>query len=57
MFTIINLPYGYDALEPVIDRETMEIHHDKHHQAYADNLNKLLDQNSDQKNLSLEEIS
>ena len=36
------LPYDYDALEPVIDKMTMEIHHDKHHQAYVDNLNKAL---------------
>ena len=42
MFTINSLPYSYEALEPVIDRETMEIHHDKHHQAYCDNLNKLV---------------
>lgn len=37
------LPYTYDALEPVIDKETMEIHHDKHHQSYTDNLNKALE--------------
>jgi Fe-Mn family superoxide dismutase len=36
------LPYAYDALEPHIDARTMEIHHDKHHQAYVDNLNKAL---------------
>ena len=41
-FSINSLPYAYDALEPVIDKQTMEIHHDKHHQAYCDNLNKLL---------------
>jgi Fe-Mn family superoxide dismutase len=37
------LPYDYDALEPTIDARTMQIHHDKHHQAYVDNLNKAVD--------------
>ena len=37
------LRFGYDALEPYIDAETMELHHDKHHQAYVDNLNKALE--------------
>src|SRR4051812_31697712 len=41
-FTLPKLPYAYDALEPSIDAETMTIHHDKHHQAYVDNLNKAL---------------
>ena len=39
-FTLPPLPYGYDALEPFIDKQTMEIHHTKHHQAYIDKLNK-----------------
>ncbi len=39
------LPYDYNALEPHIDARTMEIHHDKHHQAYVDNANKALDGN------------
>jgi len=34
------LPYGYDALEPIISKEIMELHHDKHHQSYVDGLNK-----------------
>lgn len=34
------LPYAYDALEPVIDEETLRLHHDKHHQAYVSGLNK-----------------
>jgi len=37
------LPYDYDALEPTIDEQTMRIHHDKHHQAYVDNVNKALE--------------
>jgi Fe-Mn family superoxide dismutase len=41
-FTLPKLPYAYDALEPHIDKQTMEIHHDRHHQAYVDNLNKAL---------------
>ena len=42
MFTLPKLPYDYSALEPFIDTETMHIHHDKHHAAYVDNLNKLV---------------
>jgi len=42
MFTLPKLPYDYDALEPSIDKLTMEIHHDKHHQAYVTNLNNAL---------------
>ena len=41
-FTLAPLPYAYDALEPHIDTETMKIHHDKHQQAYVDNLNKAI---------------
>jgi Fe-Mn family superoxide dismutase len=41
-FTLPKLPYAYDALEPIIDKATMEIHHGKHHQAYINNLNKAL---------------
>ena len=38
-FTLPNLPYGFDALEPHIDAMTMQIHHDKHHAAYVKNVN------------------
>ena len=41
-FTLPDLPYAYDALAPHMSRETLEFHHDKHHQAYLDNLNKLV---------------
>lgn len=41
-FSLPALPYAYDALEPYIDAETMQIHHDKHHQAYVNNLNKAI---------------
>jgi Fe-Mn family superoxide dismutase len=42
-FTLPALPYPYEALEPHIDTRTMEIHHQKHHKAYVDNLNKALE--------------
>jgi len=42
-YTLPKLPYAYDALEPHIDKMTMEIHHGKHHQAYVTNLNKGLE--------------
>ena len=55
MFTLIELPYGLDALEPVISKQTLEFHYGKHLQAYVDNLNKLLP-GSGLEDLSLEEI-
>lgn len=42
-FTLPNLPYPFEALEPAIDRQTMEIHHGRHHKAYVDNANKALE--------------
>jgi superoxide dismutase, Fe-Mn family len=50
------LPYAPDALEPHIDKETMSIHHDKHHAAYLKNLNTALAANADLQKLSLEEL-
>jgi Fe-Mn family superoxide dismutase len=42
-FTLPNLPYEYDALEPVISKEIMQLHHQKHHQGYVTNLNAALE--------------
>ncbi len=42
-FQLPNLPYGFDALEPIIDTQTMQIHHGKHHSGYVTNLNKALE--------------
>ena len=55
MFTLMQLPYALDALEPVISARTLEFHHGKHLQAYVDNLNKLLP-GSGLEGLSLNEI-
>jgi len=54
-FTLPNLPYAFNALEPHIDARTMEIHHGKHHQAYVTNLNAAI-AGSDAEKLSIEEI-
>jgi Fe-Mn family superoxide dismutase len=54
-FTLPALPYAPDALEPHIDKQTMEIHHGKHHQAYVDNLNKAI-AGTEHENKSLEEL-
>jgi len=42
-FSVPDLPYAYDALEPHIDEATMRVHHDKHHQAYVDKANAALE--------------
>ena len=55
-FTLPPLPYSFDALEPYIDAKTMEIHHDKHHNAYVTNLNKALESAPDLGKLSIEEL-
>jgi Fe-Mn family superoxide dismutase len=55
-FTVPPLPYPYDALEPYIDKQTMEIHHDKHHNAYVTNLNKALESAPDLANKTIEEL-
>ncbi len=54
-FSLPALPYAFDALEPHIDAQTMQIHHGKHHQAYVDNLNKAL-AGTDAENKTLEEL-
>ncbi len=55
-FTLPSLPYAYDALEPYIDEETMKIHHDVHHQAYVNNLNKALANQTKYLKYSLDEL-
>jgi len=53
--TLPQLPYAYDALEPHVDAQTMEIHHTKHHQTYINNLNAALE-GTEFANLSAEEV-
>ena len=55
-FTLPALPYAPDALEPHIDKMTMEIHHGKHHQAYVTNLNKALESAPELASKSLEDL-
>ena len=54
-FTLPNLPYDFNALEPHIDARTMEIHHGKHHNAYVTNLNKAVEGTEAEK-MSIEDI-
>jgi len=56
MHVLPKLPYAHDALEPYIDKETMIIHHTKHHQAYIDNLNKALANEPDWKDRDLADL-
>ncbi len=55
-FTVPPLPYASDSLEPNIDKTTMEIHHDKHHQAYVTNLNKALESHPELQSKTIEEL-
>jgi len=55
-FTLPPLPYAFDALEPHIDAKTMEIHHDRHHKAYVDNLNKAVADSPDAAKKSVEDL-
>jgi Fe-Mn family superoxide dismutase len=55
-FELPALPYDYDALEPVIDKETMTIHHTKHHQAYVNGLNAVVADHSELAGKSIEEL-
>jgi Fe-Mn family superoxide dismutase len=55
-FTLPPLPYAPDALEPHIDKQTMEIHHGKHHQTYITNLNAALEKHPDLQTKSVEDL-
>lgn len=55
-FQLPPLPYDYNALEPHIDTQTMQIHHDKHHAAYVNNLNTALEGHPNLQSLSIEEL-
>jgi Fe-Mn family superoxide dismutase len=55
-FTLPKLPYAFDALEPHIDAETMEVHYTKHHQTYLDKLNAALEKYPDLVEKSIEEL-
>ncbi len=55
-FELPPLPYDYSALEPYIDTQTMQIHHDKHHATYVTNLNNALANNSELASLSVDDL-
>jgi superoxide dismutase, Fe-Mn family len=55
-FSLPELPYATNALEPYIDDQTMQIHHGRHHKAYVDNLNKALAEKGVEKGISIEDI-
>ena len=56
VFELPALPYEFAALEPYIDKETMQIHHDKHHASYVNNLNDALKDQSELSQMNLEEL-
>jgi Fe-Mn family superoxide dismutase len=53
---MVPLPYAYDALEPYIDAQTVELHYSKHHQAYLNNLNGALEKHPQLANLTIEQL-
>ena len=55
-FTVKKLPYEYDALNPVLNRETLQFHHDKHYKTYVDNLNAVLSDHPEQQKMELSEL-
>lgn len=55
-FTLPDLPYAHDALEPAIDKATMEFHHGKHHKTYVDKLNEAVEKDDSLKDRSLEDL-
>ena len=55
-FELPDLPYAYDALEPSIDKETMNIHHTKHHNTYVTKLNAAVEGHADLSSKSVEEL-
>ena len=55
-FTLPPLPYPNNALEPSIDALTMEIHHDRHHKAYVDNLNKATEGHANLQGMSIDQL-
>ncbi|PPS45421.1 superoxide dismutase [Chroococcidiopsis sp. TS-821] len=55
-FELSPLPYNYDALEPYIDTQTMQLHHDMHHQTYVNNLNAAIEKHAELQSKSLEDL-